>query len=153
MQKSIYSLLILLAASSFFMNKVFAGDPIPGISVGAGKNPGGQLMSNSKTGNVGKCTLQPIEKGNYSLNISYEEIVKKVNELTKGKTSNKNGYLYKLQIEETFQNLIVKGKPIRMPRSGGITIAIAKDTNISFDVAAGTAIKGILTNQKNDPMK
>lgn len=145
MQKSIYSFLILLAASSFFMNKVFAGDPIPGISVGAGKNPGGQLMSNSKTGNDGKFTLQPVEKGNYSLNISYEEIVKKVNELTKGKASNRSGYVYKLQLEGIFQNLIVKGKPIRMPGSGGVTITITKETTISFDIPAGTAIKGILT--------
>ena len=112
MKKSIFSLLCLFALSSFFTNIAFAGDPIPGITVGAGRNPGGEIKTTTKTTRDGKFTLSVSEKGKYDLKISYAEIVKIVSGLTKGKAANMDNYTFTLTLDSKSVGLIVNGKEV-----------------------------------------
>ncbi len=43
------------------------GDPIPGIDVKIGRNPGGQMVTNTSTDNSGQYTFNNIDTGNYKI--------------------------------------------------------------------------------------
>ena len=74
MKKSFFFLL-LFTISACFANSAFAGDAIPGVSVKAGKNPGGQLAASSKTDKGGSFSVS-LPAGNYDLTISFSDVQK-----------------------------------------------------------------------------
>jgi hypothetical protein len=121
----------------------FAGDSIPGVGVGAGRNPGG-IMVNTKTGSDGKFTLLAQEKGKYDLKISYAEIVRIVSGLIKS-GSTINDYTFTLTLDSNSPGLLVNGKVVHE-----ITITNAwVASNPQFTVTkAGTTISGKFTYQR-----
>ena len=73
MKQSIISLLFLFVSSSFFANMAYAGDPIPGVNVSLGKNPGGQGITNTSTARDGGFSLT-LAQGSYQLTIPYDHV-------------------------------------------------------------------------------
>lgn len=55
-----------LVAFLFVSSAAFAGEPVPGVGVGAGKNPGGQITM-TKTGTDGKFIFPQSDSGSYTI--------------------------------------------------------------------------------------
>lgn len=55
-----------LAALLMLSTSAFAGEPIPGVNVGAGKNPGG-IITMTKTGKDGKFAFPTSDSGSYTI--------------------------------------------------------------------------------------
>ncbi len=72
MKKSFVPFLFLFVFTAFFASIAFAGDPIPGLDVKLGKNPGGGI-TNTKTDKDGSFSLN-LAQGSYNLNISYDQV-------------------------------------------------------------------------------
>lgn len=90
MKKSIVSLLFVFAVCAISTNVVFAGEPIAGVDINLGKNPGG-IAFTGKTGRDGKFACK-IEKGSYLLSISFSQIDEILRRKDKEYASNPKGY-------------------------------------------------------------
>jgi hypothetical protein len=139
MSKSIVLSLFLFALSAFFANIVFAGDPIPGISIGAGQNPGG-IMAKTTTDKDGKFSYD-LKKGKYDITISYEEIIETINIIDKNKAANNDDYEITLILDCSTAKVLVNDN--KMPTK----ITLNKQTGvISVRIPKGGAtIGGTLT--------
>ena len=145
MKRSFFSFLLLFAFSAFFATTALAGDPIPGVGVGAGKNPGGQLAATAKTVNDGSFTLN-LKEGTYDITVQYSEVQAAVKRL--GKTCSEvtlsldaggnkrvlaNGRAMPSETE-----LTASAKPITITvPAGGATIS----GTLTGDMAAATSAK------------
>ena len=61
-----------LAAMLFVSTVAFAGDAIPGVNVGRGRNPGGSII-NTKTDSDGKFTFAKSDSGSYNITFADDE--------------------------------------------------------------------------------
>lgn len=135
MKTTFLSLLCLLMFTT-----AFAGDPIPGVGVGSGKNPGGQIVSKATTDNNGRFTLTVKEAGKYDLSLSYNKVMETVYRLYKDKASN-SCYKILLALDpDTLPGISLNGNT--RPRPVVIT---AGTGNISLNVPKGGAVSFILT--------
>ena len=143
MKKIINSILFLFVISIFLTANAFAGEPIPGVNVGSGKNPGG-IISKAATDNNGKFSFSNLEEGKYDITISYNEIIKSVSQIEKNNASEKNSY----DITLTLDGAGVMVKDSKTPSK----ISITNQTGvISFSIPKGGAsVSGTLTYEKND---
>jgi len=91
MKKSIISFLFLFAVCTFSADVVFAGEPIPGVDIKLGKNPGGSIAFTGKTESDGKFSCK-LEKGSYILSISFAQIDEILRRKDKEYASNPKGY-------------------------------------------------------------
>lgn len=57
---------LLLAATT----SAFAGDPVPGLDVKVGKNPGGQVVATSQTNSQGVATFTNVPPGDYRVSVA-----------------------------------------------------------------------------------
>lgn len=80
--KTIISLLILTSLSAFIFNH--PSKPISGIEINI-KNSNGEIVCNGKADKKGTFKIKIKDKGNYSLSISSDEILKGLNNINKGK--------------------------------------------------------------------
>ena len=130
----------ILFAILFFValhfNTSFAGDPVPGVGVGAGTVLGG-IMMKTTTDRDGKFSFN-LKEGKYDLTISYDEIVKALSRLDKNKVTEKEDYNITLMLDG--ENLTINDN--KAPAN----IKINKETgSISISLPkGGGAIKGKL---------
>lgn len=144
MKKPIFSFLFVVALSSFFANIAFAGDPIPGVNVGAGKPPGG-IIATKTTDPDGKFNFTIPAQGNYYLKISYTEIAEKISVLIKNKGTNINDYEFILTLDSNSPGLLVNGVAKHEIKITSAWLA----SNPKFNVTqAGTIMGGKLTYQR-----
>jgi hypothetical protein len=50
----------------------YAGEPIPGVGVGVGKNPGGRIIT-VKTDGHGRFAFAPADSGSYTITFPYDD--------------------------------------------------------------------------------
>jgi len=74
MKRPIISFLLLLITTVFFSTNLFAGEPIPGVNVSLGKNPGGAGKINTRSGSDGRFSMN-VDEGSYMLTLSYEQVL------------------------------------------------------------------------------
>jgi len=68
--KSLPSAALALAAGAALVlcsSAALAGDPIPGINVGSGGNPGGQIAAVATTDKAGRFSMRIMEPGSYTV--------------------------------------------------------------------------------------
>ena len=133
MKKSIISFLFLFVLSAFSANEVFASNPIPGISIVVRRNQGG-IVVNSKTDKNGTFSTKLVE-GNYVLTMKYEDILKIINSLEKGKVHKG----YKITLEPDTTGPTINGNPpgklIITKNTGDIIVKVTKGgAKLSFTV-------------------
>ena len=76
-----------------------AGEPIPGIIVKGGKNPGGKMMTVT-TNEKGEAALKDLEKGDYTFEVLSPNVKTKTDKLNKK------------QLKKSVQKDIYSGKPL-----------------------------------------
>ncbi|MEI8135066.1 MAG: carboxypeptidase-like regulatory domain-containing protein [bacterium] len=131
LQNTIFSLLLLVFLSSV----AFAGDPIPGVGVGAGRNPGG-VVKKTRTDSGGKFLFSKVEQGTYTITFS------------KGKSGDVifAGDKFKpfLLTFDTGNKVMVNGKPWDSAKP----ITVQKDTKIECITQKGreNSIGGVINS-------
>ena len=153
MKKSIIYLLFLLSVCVFSANIVFAGDPIPGVDVKLGKNPGGSIAFHGQTGVDGKFSAK-LDEGIYTLSLSYNDIARKVGPIDKSNALNKGAYEFTLTLDDKSLGLLGACEEKRMHKPFVITKELNKATP-QFNVPkGGGTISGTLTFVKlNEPKR
>ena len=131
MKKSMIVLLFVFAISTFSANMVFAGEPIEGVDVMLGKNPGGSIVFKGQTGRDGKFACN-LEKGNYELQLSFDQIQRVLIAKNKKYASNPKGCKIELIFEGDTANVKVPAKVLINKETGPIKIAVAKKSGIGF---------------------
>jgi len=123
MKRSIIFLLFVFAVCAFSANMVFAGEPIPGVDVKLGKNPGGGIAFTGKTGKDGKFSVN-LKEGNYELALSYDQIKRILSGIDKNYASNPGGYEIDLMLGQT-ANVKAPAKVIINKETTAISVPIA----------------------------
>jgi len=131
MKKSINILLFLLSVCVFSANIVFAGEPIAGVDFKLGKNPGGSIAFHGTTGQDGKFACN-LEKGNYELQLSFDQIQRVLIAKNKNYASNPKGCKIELIFEGDTANVKVPAKVLINKETGPINISVAKKSGIRF---------------------
>ena len=151
MKKSIISLLFLLSACVFSANIVFAGEPIAGVDINLGKNPGGSIAFHGQTGRDGKFSAK-LEEGTYTLSLSYNNIASKVGPMDKSNALNKGAYEFTLTLEDKSLGLMGACEEKRMHKPFVITKELGKAAPQFIVPKGGGTISGTLTFIKlNEP--
>ena len=134
MKNHILYFLFLFVMGSLFANKACAGEPIPGVGVGAGKNPGGQLISKTVTDKAGMFSMQPVA-GDYTLTVSYTDATRIIGAIRKNAMAAGNVVISLALVLP--KDALVNGKPYTGP------IAITdKFKGVNITAKAGSVIKG-----------
>ncbi|MCX6222530.1 MAG: hypothetical protein NTZ69_16285 [Bacteroidia bacterium] len=108
MKKSFIFLMFLLVVTAFSPKSVFAGEPIEGVDVKLGKNPGG-IVFTGITGRDGRISCK-LEKGAYQLELSFnqiDEILRKRDKEYAAKPAN-----YIIELSQSMPNQSLTTKPI-----------------------------------------
>ncbi len=134
-------ILFALVALCVVSSVAFAGDPIPGIGVGAGKNPGGTSIARTKTGDDGKFTFSKSEAGSYTITFAAQDVKNMM--AIAGKKYHKTygavqGAVLTLQPSST---MTVNGQK----RFGPIALSVTKTTTITIVLTKQDSISGSLT--------
>ena len=130
-------MLFVFAVCTFSANMVFAGEPIPGVDVNLGKNPGGSIAFTGKTGKDGKFSCK-LEEGNYELKLSYDQIKRILSGIDKNFASNPDGYIFTLLLG-LMPNVKAPARVIINKETGPVSISVAK---------GGGTLNGALTYTK-----
>jgi len=144
MKKSIIYLLFFIAVCVFSANAVFAGEPIPGVDIKLGKNPGGSIAFTGTTGRNGKFTAK-LEEGIYTLSLSYNDIASKVVSMDKNNALNKGACEFTLTLDDKSLGLLKDCEEKRMHKSFVITKELGKAAPQFIVPKGGVIISGTLT--------
>jgi len=153
MKKSIISLLFLFAVCTVSPNMVFAGEPIPGVDIKLGKNPGGSIAFHETTGRDGKF-IAKLDEGTYTLTLSYNDISSKVVPMDKNNVLNKGACEFTLTLDDKSLGLLSACEEKRMHKPFVITKELGKAAPQFILPKGGGIISGTLTFVKlNEPKR
>ena len=127
----------------------FAGDPIPGVGVNAGKNPGGIIKSNSTSDAKGNFTFPPLDEVSLQITVSAAEVKKAIataNKMPPRKDGKPNTVVI---LVAPSSNSTVNGQK----RYGEIALSATKDNVIIVDLAKAGTISGTITTQTDSTNK
>ncbi len=135
MKKLTYILLSLFTICTLSTNMVFAGDPIPGVDVNLGKNPGGIIAFSGQTGKDGKFACK-LEEGKYELNISYSQIERTLSSQKLLMSNVEISLLLYSQSTNAKESIIATALIVDPKENGALSINIPKE---------GCIISGVLS--------
>jgi hypothetical protein len=140
---SIRTMALTLAMFMLLTVIAFAGDPIPGVDVGVGKNPGGSItIRNGTTDTKGIFTFSTLEAGSYQITVSAGEVQKAIataNRLHPRKDGKPNSVVITIQPSAT---ITVNGQRIM---STAIPLSSSKNNVIIVDLGNAGSISGTIT--------